>query len=265
MSESLLVELDSRGVLRLRLNKPEVHNAFDDQQTLLLINVLQEAAANPHVRVVVLGAAGKNFSAGADLNYMKRMAGNTYEENLFDGGQLANLMKTLNFLPKPTIARIQGVAFAGAVGLVSCCDLAVATPRARFALTEVKVGMAPATIAPYVVRAIGARMARRYFITGETFSAEKALAMGLLSEVVEAEVLDSTINGLIDGLLANAPKGIDKAKQIVSNVAAGNITEEMITYTVEVLADLRDSDEGREGLSAFLEKRPPNWQACSSK
>ena len=259
MLDELITHLDQYGTLKITLNRPECHNAFDDHQIQRLINTLDEARVDPNVRVVVLAGSGKNFSAGGDLNYMKRMGNNTYDENLADAGRLGLLMKTLNFLPKLTIARVQGAAFGGAVGLISCCDIAIGTPNARFSLSEVKVGMAPATIAPYVARAIGERAARRFFTTGEMISADKALSLGLLSEVVEVESLDHTINTLIATLQANAPIGMQKAKQIVFDVVNGDITEEMINHTVKYIADIRDSEEGREGLSAFLEKRPPNW------
>ncbi|WP_101756669.1 enoyl-CoA hydratase/isomerase family protein [Oceanicoccus sp. KOV_DT_Chl] len=259
MPTQLAVELSPNGVLRLTMNRPEVHNAFDDHQAIRLIEALDRANDDPAVRVVVLASSGKSFSAGGDLNYMKRMSSNSYEENLADAAQLARLMKTLNFLTKPTVARVQGATFGGAVGLVSCCDIAIGTPNARFALSEVKVGMAPATIAPYVVRAIGTRAARRFFTTAEVISAEKALAIGLLSEVVSADDLDVTVDTIVESLLKNAPTGMQKAKQIIFDVAAGDITESMIKDTVSFIADIRHTDEGREGLSAFLEKRPPNW------
>lgn len=259
MSDELIANLSPDGILRLTMNRPEVHNAFDDHQALRLINTLEEAAADKTVRVVILAGEGKSFSAGGDANYMKRMGGNTFEQNLADAGQLARLMKTLNFLPKPTIARVQGAAFGGAVGLVSCCDIAIGTPRARLALSEVKLGMAPATIAPYVVRAIGEKAARRFFTTGEIIDANRALSLGLLSDVVEESELDDAINALAETLVKNAPQGIQKAKQIIFDVAAGDVTDQMIEHTVKFVAEIRGSDEGREGLSAFLEKRSPNW------
>ena len=258
-SDELKVEIDARGVMRIVLNRPEVHNAFDDHQAQRIIKALETAQSDDAVRVVILAAEGKSFCAGGDLNYMKRMGSNTYEDNLHDAGQLARLMKTLNFLPKPTIARVQGAAFGGAVGLVSCCDIAVGTPRAKFCLSEVKVGMVPATIAPYVARTIGEKAARRYFATAETIDAQRALALGLLSEVVDEEQLDATIESIVTALLGNAPQGVRKAKQIVFDVVDGEVTDTMIQHTVKFIADIRNSDEGREGLSAFLEKRKPNW------
>ncbi|MFA5630760.1 MAG: enoyl-CoA hydratase-related protein [Porticoccaceae bacterium] len=255
----LLQELSPNGVLRLTMNRPEVHNAFDDHQALRLINALEAAAANPAVRVVVLGSNGKSFSAGGDINYMRKMGGNTYEQNVADGGQLAKLMKVLNDLPKPTIARVQGAAMGGGVGLVCCCDIVIGTPKTRLALSEIKLGVLPATISPYVVRTIGQKAARRLFMTGEMVDADWALRLGFVSELVAEENLDARIDEVAGMLLKNAPNGIRLAKQLVFDVAEGDVTEEMIQRTVKLIADVRDSDEGREGLSAFLEKRAPNW------
>jgi len=261
MSENpLLQELTAKGVLHLTMNRPDIHNAFDDHQVVRLIQSLEDAAVNPKVKVIVLGGAGKSFSAGGDINYMRRMGSNTYEENLADGGQLAKLMRTLNFLPKPTIARVNGAAMGGGVGLVCCCDIAIGTSKARLALSEIKIGMLPATISPYVVRTIGEKAARRLFMTGEMVDAQWALALGFLSEVVaDDDALDAKIDDIADTLLKNAPQGLAKAKQLVFDVAQGDVNEEMVQYTVKFIADVRDSHEGREGLSAFLEKRAPNW------
>ena len=259
MSEELKVSIDARGVARIVLNRPEVHNAFDDYQIQRLIKALQSVEADPQVRVVILAGEGKSFSAGGDLNYMRRMAGNTYDENKQDAGQLALLMKTLNFLKRPTIARVHGAAFGGGVGLAACCDIAIGTPNAKFCLSEVKVGMVPATIAPYVARTIGEKAARRYFATAEVIHADKALALGLLSEVVAEDQLDTKIEEIASALLANAPEGVRKAKQIVFDIVNGDVTDAIIEHTVSFIADIRNSDEGREGLNAFLEKRKPNW------
>lgn len=258
-SEALLVALDQRGVLRLTMNRPQVHNAFCDRQVLRLTRALEEAAENAAVRIVVLASSGGNFSAGGDLNYMRRMGGHSYEENLQDAERLATLMRTLNAVPQPTLARVQGAAFGGAVGLVSCCDIAIGTPATRFALSEVRVGMAPATIAPYVVRAIGARAARRFFTTAEVISAEKALALDLLSQIVPEQALDDAVEDVVGTLLKNGPEAVRKAKQIVFDVAEGEVTAGMVAHTVRLIADIRHSAEGREGLDAFLAKRPPNW------
>jgi methylglutaconyl-CoA hydratase len=259
MSDELRVTLAPDGVLSLIMNRPEVHNAFDDHQIARFINALETARENPAVRVVVIGSEGRNFSAGGDINYMRRMGSNTYEENLDDGGQLAKLMRCLNFFPRPTIARVQGAAMGGGVGLVSCCDYAIGTPVTKLALTEVKLGMVPATISPYVVMTIGEKAARRLFMSAEAINGEEALRLGFLSDLVETEDLDAAVADLAATLLRNAPEAVARAKQLAIDVAAGDISTRMIANTVKTIADVRDSDEGREGLSAFLEKRLPNW------
>lgn len=260
MSNELEVALATNGILRITMNRPEVHNAFDDHQIARFIAALDDASGNPAVRVVIIASNGKNFSAGGDINYMRRMGGNSYEENLADGGQLARLMKTLNGIPKPTIARVQGAAMGGGVGLVSCCDFAIGTPTTRLTLSEVKLGMIPATISPYVVMTIGEKAARRLFMSGQAVLGQQALALGFLSEVTAEDELDTAVEALAEALLKNAPNALGLAKQLAIQVAAGDISDQMISDTVKVIADVRDSDEGREGLSAFLEKRPPSWQ-----
>jgi methylglutaconyl-CoA hydratase len=208
---------------------------------------------------MVLCSEGKNFSAGADLDWMKRMATYSYDENLQDAQALALMLKTLHQMPQPTVARVQGAAFGGAVGLVSCCDMAVATSAASFCLSEVKIGLVPATISPYVITAIGERAARRYFTTAERFDAHKAMQIGLLTEVVDAENLDDQINLLNEAVLANGPEAVVAAKQLVSDVSGQTIDQSLIDHTCEVIATIRVSQQGQEGLNAFLEKRKPNW------
>ncbi len=256
---TILVTIDDRGVATVTMNRPDKHNAFDDGVIAELTAAFQQLANNNAVRVMILAAEGKSFSAGADLGWMQRMATYSYEENLRDANALATMLKTLNDLPFPTIARVQGAAFGGAVGLVSCCDMAVAAPRASFSLSEVKIGLIPATISPYVMAAIGQRACRRYFTTAERFGAEKALQLGLLSELVEAEVLDDKINELIETLLANSPAAIKAAKQLILDVDNREVTDELIGDTSERIARIRVSEEGQEGLTAFLEKRPASW------
>ncbi|HEY7776807.1 MAG TPA: enoyl-CoA hydratase/isomerase family protein [Kineobactrum sp.] len=224
-----------------------------------LRRVFDELAERDDVRVVVLASNGKNFSAGADLDYMKRMAGYDYGHNLRDAEVLAGMLKALFELPQPTIARVQGAAFGGAVGLVSCCDMAVATRGASFSLSEVKIGLIPATISPYVIRAIGERAARRYFLTGERFDARQALQIGLVSEVADEEALDSDVNALVDALLANGPKAVRAAKDLIRGVAGQELSGALIEDTCARIAHIRVSHEGQEGLAAFLEKRKPNW------
>lgn len=257
--DNLLLTIDNRGVATLRLNRPELHNAFDDTLIADLTDALEKLADNDRVRVLILASEGKSFSAGADLKWMKRMARYSYEENLADANALAKLLKTLNFFPRPTIARVQGAAFGGAVGLVSCCDIAVASTRASFSLSEVKIGIVPATISPYVVAAIGQRAARRYFTTAERFSAETAVQLELVSEVVEEAQLDEVVNKLVESLLANSPAAVRTAKQLVFDVANRPIDDELIVDTGKIIAAIRVSQEGQEGLSAFLEKRKPGW------
>ena len=269
--ESVTSRIDSRGVANVMLNNPDKHNAFDDSIIKQLTEVFNDLANNDRVRVMVLSSAGKSFSAGADLNWMKRMASYSYEENLRDAHALANMLKALNFMPQPTIARVQGAAFGGAVGLVSCCDMAVGSHRAKFSLSEVKIGLIPATISPYVIDAIGSRAARRYFTTAETFNADTALQLGLLSDVVTQEALDESINTLVDHLLANGPSAVRAAKALVFDVSEtgqashDNNDDALITMTCERIAAIRVSNEGQEGLSAFLEKRPASWLALTTK
>ncbi|MBB3046993.1 methylglutaconyl-CoA hydratase [Litorivivens lipolytica] len=256
---NLLTNIDEKGIATLSLNKPEKHNCFDDTLILEITEAVNALANNDKVRVLVLTGEGKSFSAGGDLSWMQRMANYTHAENEQDAGQLAEMLRVLNEFPKPTIARVQGAAFGGAVGLVSCCDMAVGTPRASFSLSEVKIGLIPATISPYVIQAIGVRASRRYFQTGERFNAETALQLGLLSEVVDEESLDEKINELVTTLLANSPQALAQAKQLVLDYANREITPDLIKDSCTRIADIRVSEEGQEGLKAFLEKRSPNW------
>lgn len=256
---TVTLDVSDRGIATVTLNNPDKHNAFDDDIIAQLTEAFISVENNADARVMVLASAGKSFSAGADLNWMKRMANYTYEENLRDSQALATMLKTLNFLSKPTIARVQGAAFGGAVGLVSCCDIAVASQRASFCLSEVKIGLIPATISPYVVAAIGQRAARRYFTTAERFKADQAQQLGLISEVVDESELDSTVGTFIDALLANGPAAVKGSKQLVLDVAEREITDELIADTCQRIASIRVSEEGQEGLSAFLQKRQPGW------
>ena len=257
--DKVITDIDDCGVARVRLNNPDKHNAFDDQIIGELTEAFVAIADNSNVRVMVLGSEGKSFSAGADLEWMKRMASYSYEENLRDASALALMLKTLNEIPQPTIARVQGAAFGGAVGLISCCDMAVAASAASFSLSEVKIGLVPATISPYVIAAIGQRAARRYFVTAERFDAHRALQLGLVNEVVDAEQLDQEIDRLINTLLANGPEAVTGAKQLVFDVAGKPIDQQLIDATCETIAAIRVSEQGQEGLQAFLERRKPQW------
>ncbi|HEY5674279.1 MAG TPA: enoyl-CoA hydratase-related protein [Malonomonas sp.] len=258
-NNQLLTTIDELGRATLTLNRPELHNAFDDSLIAEMTAALKQLAADPQVRLVILAAAGKSFSAGADLGWMRRMADYSYDENLCDAEALAELMRTLNELSRPTIALVQGAAFGGGVGLVACCDLVLATPAAQFCLSEVKLGLIPAVISPYVAAAIGARAARRYSISAERFDAERAWQLGLVHEIVAADQLQQEADRYSRLLLQNGPQAMAAAKQLVAEVSQRPLTAELIAITAERISAARASAEGREGLSAFLEKRRPDW------
>jgi methylglutaconyl-CoA hydratase len=257
--QSIITEVDN-AVGILTLNKAERHNAFDEVLIAEITAGLRELAADPRVRAVVLSSTGKSFCAGADLNWMKRAAGYSQEENLRDAHKLAELMRTLNELPKPTIARVQGPAYGGGVGLIAACDIAVATYDALFALTEVKLGILPAVISPYVLAAIGERHARRYMLTAERLSAAEAYRIGLLHEIVPGEEqLDEAIGEILDSLLKNGPQAQAQCKGLIRAVSGQPIDETTIEETAQRITSVRSSPEGKEGLTAFLEKRKPSW------
>ncbi|WP_427851777.1 enoyl-CoA hydratase-related protein [Stenotrophomonas acidaminiphila] len=261
MSEALLVSRDN-AVATLHLNRPELHNAFDAGLIATLTAALEAAAADPAVRAVVLAGHGPSFSAGADLQWMRAMAGASQEENRQDALALARLMRTLDELPKPTIARVHGASFGGGVGLVACCDIAIAAEGARFGLTESRLGLLPAVISPYVIAAIGPRQARRWFATGEHFDAADALRMGLVHQVVAADALDAAVQRQLQLIGKAGPVAAAAAKVLVREVhAAGGDRDALDRANAGLIAALRASDEGREGLTAFLEKRPPRWAA----
>jgi len=258
MPPSLLQDATA-GVARIRLNRPELHNAFDAALIATLTEALQAQADDPAVRVVVLEGAGASFSAGADLNWMRGMASASEQANREDSLALARLMRTLDELPKPTIARVHGAAFGGGVGLVACCDIAIGTPAARFGLTESRLGLLPAVISPYVVAAIGARNARRYFATAEVFDAVEALRIDLLHQVVPDDALDAAVQQQIDLLLKAGPIASAAAKSLVREVSAHSDGAKHDAANAALIARLRVSPEGQEGLSAFLDKRKPAW------
>ena len=253
------IRIDQRGVGTLILDRPEQHNAFDDVLIGELIQRLADLAVDEKVRIVVLRAQGKSFSAGADLNWMRRMADYDEAQNLADAMQLAELMRSLNALPKPSIARVQGAAFGGGVGLVACCDIAIASVRALFSLSEVKLGLIPAVISPYVVKAIGERAARRYILSAERFDAQQAARMGLVHEVVEHDQLDARLDAMIETLLESGPAAQAAAKDLILDIAGKPADRSLIENTASRIAKVRASDEGREGLNAFLQKRKPDW------
>lgn len=246
-------------VARLRLDRPEVHNAFDAALVAALADALADLGRDPGVRVVVLEGAGASFSAGADLNWMRGMAAASEAENRADALALARLLRTLDELPRPTIARVHGAAFGGGVGLVAACDIAIGVPEAKFGLTEARLGLLPAVISPYVVAAIGARQARRWFATAETFDADEARRIGLLHQVVDAEVLDAAVQRQVELLLKAGPIAAASAKALVRNVAAASGPVAIDAANAALIARLRVSTEGQEGIAAFLEKRKPSW------
>ena len=259
MYNNIVTEIDL-GVGIITLNRPERHNAFDDGLIAELSDAIDRMAADPVVRVLVISSTGKSFCAGADLNWMKRMAGYSTEENLKDSTAMAEMFRAIAQSPKPVLARVQGAAYGGGVGLVAACDIAVATFDAEFALTEAKLGLIPAVISPHVVAAIGERSARRYFLTAERFSAAEAYRMGLLHEmVVDEHALDNALGELLKPLLKNGPLAMRESKELIRAVANKPLTQDVVNDTAMRITRQRASPEGREGMSAFLEKRKPNW------
>jgi len=260
MTASIKIQNQPHNVYRLTLARPQVHNAFDDRVIHELSEALSEIAlASP--RVLVLQAEGKSFSAGADLNWMKKSASYSTEDNRRDARALADMLNQLNSFPCPTIASVQGAALGGGVGLVACCDIALAATTAKFGLTEVRLGLIPATISPFVLQAIGARQARRYFASAERFDAETAQRIGLVHEVVAADSLKSTIDELVLQLLQSSPDAQKKARNLINQISprCSNIDDVLLDDTANAIADARASVEGREGIGAFLEKRKPSW------
>ncbi|SEI75053.1 methylglutaconyl-CoA hydratase [Allopseudospirillum japonicum] len=251
--------LDQDQVAWLTLKRPQVHNAFDDALIAELIAHLQ-AATQAQARVLVLQSEGKSFSAGADLGWMRRMAEYSLEDNFKDAGELARLMHLLNALPMPTIARVQGAAYGGAVGLVACCDLAIASDAAKFCLSEVKIGLSPAVISPFVTRALGERAMRRYALTAEVMDAQTACHLGLVHQVTSLDQLDDAVQEQVKTLLANSPQAVAKTKELVRFVADRELDTPVIEYTQRLIAEIRVSAEGQEGLNAFLNKKTPSWR-----
>jgi methylglutaconyl-CoA hydratase len=261
MTTNQCIAIERQGPVGLvTLNRPERHNAFDEVVIAELTEALRAVEGEDGVRLVVLSAAGKSFCAGADLNWMKRASGFTKDENQRDSMALGALMRTLDHLRKPTIARVQGPAYGGGVGLVACCDVAIGVQAASFALTEAKLGLIPAVVSPYVIAAIGARAARRYFLSGERFDAAEAFRLGLLHELAIDEAdLDEKVGTVVDALLACGPVAQREAKDLVRQIGGRPVSSELIQDTAERIARIRTSPEGREGIGAFLEKRKPSW------
>jgi len=254
--------IDERGVAWLTLDRPEVLNAFDDHLISELNDHLDRvaiAAERSEVRALVLRSEGKHFSAGADLSWMKRMVDYSLEDNLKDSRELSRLMHGLDTLPCPTLCRVQGAAFGGAVGLAACCDLVIASEKAKFCLSEVKIGLAPAVISPYVQRAIGARQMRRYALTAEVIQADAAQRLGLVHRVAEPDDLDDAVSAMLDTLLAASPQAQRATKALLATVGRDPDSEATRERCCRVIGQLRVSDEGQEGLAAFFDKRTPRW------
>jgi len=241
------------------LNRPELRNAFDDSVIAELTQAFRELAADTGVRAIVLAANGPAFCAGADLNWMRRMAGYGYDENRADAALLADMLRTIDLCPQPVVAKVQGDCYAGGMGLVAACDIALVAEPVQFCLSEVRLGLIPATISPYVIRAMGQQAARRYFVSAERFSAAEALRIGFAHQVVAADQLDAAAAALVKTLTANSPNAVRAAKRLVREVGGAPIDDALIAATVEGIAQIRASDEGREGVRSFLEKRKPNW------
>lgn len=263
MSEAadiVFFEADARGVATVTLNRPQIHNAFNDDVVQRLSAIWKDLAGRKDVRVVVLKGAGKSFSAGGDLDWMRKSGQASPEQNRASTMNMARMLKGLNDLPQATLALVHGNCMAGGTGLASAADIVVATQDAKFALTEVRLGLTPATISPYVVAAIGARQARRYFLTAERFDAPEACRIGLVHEVVaDAGALESRSAEIIAALLQGAPGAIRDSKVLVDRVSRAKVDEELMAFTAQNIADRRASPEGQEGLAAFFDKRKPNW------
>jgi methylglutaconyl-CoA hydratase len=261
----VLTEIDA-GVGIVTLNRPDRRNTFDDEIIVALTDALENVGEDPAVRVVVLSAAGSSFCAGADLHWMKRAATYSEQENLRDAQALARLLRTLNELPKPTVARVHGSAYGGGVGLIAACDIALGVFEAHFSLSEVKLGLIPAVISPYVIAAIGARKARRFMLSAETFSASEAYRMGLLHEIVADEVaLDEAVGETVDTLLAGGPSAQAECKSLVAAVAGRSIDDDLIDETARRITRVRAGAEAREGMAAFFERRAPIWSGEPKK
>jgi methylglutaconyl-CoA hydratase len=256
--ETLQVSVET-GVVTIRMNRPEVRNAFNETMIAELTQAFQAADADENVRAVVLAGAGPAFCAGADLNWMKKIAGYSPEENRADALRLATMLNTIYMMKKPTVARVHGPAYAGGMGLLAACDIAVAAAEAEFCLSEAKLGLIAATIGPYVVAAMGERQARRYFLTAERFSAAAALRIGLVHDTCPAAELDARVDALLGHLLAASPAAIAASKELIRSVAHGAIDQDMIADTAARIAAARASADGKEGIRAFLEKRKPSW------
>ena len=253
------LKIETGAVATVTLNRPEVRNAFNDEVITELTQAFGQLGQDDQVRAIVLAASGPAFCAGADLNWMRRMADYTHAENLADAAALAEMLRVIYTCPKPTVARIQGDVYAGGMGLVAACDMAVSVDTANYCLSEVKLGLYPATISPYVIRAMGARAAHRYFLTAERFDAAEALRIGFVHAVVPAEQLDDKVNEFTKALVTASPNAVRECKALLQDVAGQEIDAALIARTVQGIARIRASAEGKEGVQSFLQKRKPDW------
>jgi methylglutaconyl-CoA hydratase len=247
-------------VAEVWLNRPEVRNAFNDGVISELTDVFRELSADTSLRAIVLAGHGKSFCAGADLGWMRTMSGYSWQDNQADAQRLADMLWTIYSCPVPVVGRIHGDCYAGGMGLAAVCDVLVAAQGMQFCLSEARLGLLPATIGPYVARALGEQASRRYFVTAERFSAERAHSLGFVHEVVAPEALDVKVAEIVATLVANGPQALRACKQLVQDVAGRPITAELRQDTARRIADIRASDEGREGVQAFLQKREPTWR-----
>ena len=247
------------GVATVTLNRPELRNAFNEEAIHELAVAFAALGTTGNVRAIVLAANGPAFCAGGDLNWMKKMAAYSEEENQQDAMRLADMLRTIYLCPKPVVARVHGDCYAGGMGLVAACDIVVASDNAAFCLSEVKLGLIPATISPYVIKAMGEQASRRYFLTAERFTATEAHRIGLAHEVVPADELDATVGAIVKSLLGNSPNAVKQAKTLVREVVGQPVGDTLLIDTANRIAAIRASDEGREGVISFLEKRKPNW------
>lgn len=254
----MVTKKNREAVLQITLNRPEIHNAFNSEGILELTDAFDRVKADDSIRVIVLTGEGKSFCAGADINWMREIIRYSFDQNLEESLQLAEVLYKVYTLPKPTIAMVNGAAIGGGTGFLSVCDIAVAAEEAKFGLSEVQIGLVPAAISPYVVRKIGESKAREYFLTGKRISAQKALEIGLINEVVPRSKLEERVEELIEQFLASGPEAIASCKELILNVPRMSL-EDVKEYTARMIASLRISEEGQEGMSAFLEKRKPRW------